>query len=91
MKIGLKYCGGCNPRFERSSIAALLRRDFPAAEIVSVLHGPADMTAIICGCPSACASADALAGPVFTLTSPEDYEELRRRIAHAATGMADAG
>ena len=83
MKIGLKYCGGCNPRFERASIAALLRRDFPGAEIVSVLHDPAEISVIICGCPSACASADALAGPVFTLTGPEDYEALRRWITRA--------
>lgn len=84
MKIGLKYCGGCNPRFERSSIAALLRRDFPAAELVSVLHGPADLTVIVCGCPAACASAEGLAGPVFTLTGPEDYEVLRRWISRVS-------
>lgn len=85
MKIGIKYCGGCNPRFERATIAGRLRRDFPDAEIASALHGPADVIAIICGCPAACASAEGLASRygAFTLSSSEEYADLRRRIADA--------
>ena len=85
MRIGVKYCGGCNPRFERSSIVGRLRRDFPNAEIASALHGPAAVIALVCGCPAAGASAEGLTAPggVFTLTCPEDYDDLRRRIADA--------
>ena len=28
MKIALKYCGGCNPVYERENIAKWLKKDF---------------------------------------------------------------
>lgn len=88
MKIGIKYCGGCNPRFERASIAARLREDFPEATIVSALQGPADVVAVICGCLSACAYSDAPKGAkgTYVIAGPEEYETLRRLLAETEKG-----
>lgn len=55
MTVAVKYCGGCNPRYERTELAERLRADFPGVRIVRA-EEPADVAAIICGCPAACAS-----------------------------------
>ncbi|MCL2864083.1 MAG: hypothetical protein FWE25_00935 [Lachnospiraceae bacterium] len=35
MDIGIKYCGGCNPRYDRTSIVVRLEKDFPGLQITS--------------------------------------------------------
>lgn len=77
MNVAVKYCGGCNPRYERTDIVRRLRREFPGAEIAAP-GAPADVAAVICGCPAACASRAGLAARLGTvvLTCPGDYEKL---------------
>lgn len=48
MTVAVKYCGGCNPRYERTELAERLRADFPGVRIVRA-EEPADVAAIICG------------------------------------------
>lgn len=33
MTVAVKYCGGCNPRYERTELAERLRADFPGVRI----------------------------------------------------------
>ncbi len=84
MKIGIKYCGGCNPRYERTRIAAKIMEDFPDSEIVTA--GAAkdlDFAVIICGCNSACALHDKLSGRYgkIILTGNKDYARLKEELA----------
>jgi 4-hydroxybutyrate CoA-transferase len=57
LKIGVKFCGGCNPRFDR---AALFREAQERYKDIAVFE-PAkeevtyDRLLVICGCSSACA------------------------------------
>ena len=84
MTVAVKYCGGCNPRYERTELAERLRADFPGARIVRP-EEPADVAAIICGCPAACASRagfPARLGAVV-LTGPADYDRLLRPLLAA--------
>jgi 4-hydroxybutyrate CoA-transferase len=83
MRIGLKYCGGCNPRYERSIVATRLRDDFPAVELVRAEGAVVDIVAVICGCPVACASHDHLCGKLekIVITRAEDYEALCRLVS----------
>lgn len=30
MKIGIKYCGGCNPRYDRNQEVEKLKKNFPS-------------------------------------------------------------
>ena len=63
MKIGIKYCGGCNPRYDRTNIAQRLREDLPESEIVSAApEREMDYVVVVCGCKSACALVDGLSG-----------------------------
>ncbi len=83
MKIGIKYCGGCNPRFDRTDIAQRLRNDFPDSEIVSAQpDDQLDYVVVVCGCNSACAQIDGLMGKHgrSILTHDEAYSTLLEEI-----------
>jgi hypothetical protein len=57
VRIGVKYCGGCNSFINRSKlvreIERLLPRDFSLTTDRS--SQPWDIGILVCGCPSACA------------------------------------
>jgi hypothetical protein len=57
MRIAVKYCGGCNPSYQRSYIIEKLRRDFPGMIFGKAGLGThhADLVLVLCGCSSACA------------------------------------
>ncbi|MEA4852981.1 MAG: hypothetical protein VB082_01745 [Christensenella sp.] len=83
MKIGIKYCGGCNPRYERTNIAERLRLDLPEARIVSASsESQMDYVVIICGCMSACANVDGLMGEYgrSIITHHDAYKELLEKL-----------
>lgn len=78
MKVGIKYCGGCNPHYERSEIAKRLRQDFPDLDLVRADAPDVDIVAVVCGCPVACASHEELHANLakIVLTRLEDYAVL---------------
>lgn len=58
MKCGVRFCGGCNPRYQRGEALARIREhfrgriEFPIAE-----EGPEyDILLVIGGCTNSCAS-----------------------------------
>ena len=56
MKVGIKYCGGCNPRFDRVAAVNRLKTEFPKAEFVTAsLYPDCDIVLVVCGCFAACA------------------------------------
>jgi 4-hydroxybutyrate CoA-transferase len=63
-RVRIKYCGGCNPRYDRTGLAARLRADFPELDMPETGEGggPYDFVAVICGCPAACAEHEGLEG-----------------------------
>ena len=85
-RIRVKYCGGCNPRYERTAVTAKLRAAFPEAAVAEVpAAGPDHFVAVICGCPVACAAHDDLRGLAgkAVITSREEYELLAAAIRAA--------
>jgi hypothetical protein len=77
MVIGIKYCGGCNPRYDRTSLVARLKSDLPKAQIVGA-GDVQDYVAVLCGCSSACAAHAHLTGRLgkSMVISAADYETL---------------
>jgi len=82
-KVAIKYCGGCNPRFDRVALTAKLFEAFP--QLVPVKSDATDawMVLVICGCSRGCASShvqsevgDAL------ICDATDYDKLYERLAH---------
>lgn len=83
MKIGIKYCGGCNPRYDRVQIVSRLREDFPGLELFPAREdSPADLIVVICGCGVQCANHARLHGAwgKMILSRAEDYDVLCKKI-----------
>ena len=79
----VRYCGGCNPRYDRVAAVDTLRRRFPAADFVPDHPAPA-ATLLVCGCPVQCIAREA--GPeALRLT---DLAELEK-VAQAIAGVLD--
>lgn len=63
MRIGVKYCGGCNPRYDRVALVERIRRErqedtFEGA-IPEVCY---DQLLVVCGCSAQCADLTGLEG-----------------------------
>lgn len=60
-RVGVKYCGGCNPRFDRGELARKLRERYPQLEWENAKSGVFyDLLVVLCGCSAECASLDGL-------------------------------
>lgn len=58
MRIGVKYCGGCNPRYDRTGFVARLKEELGGGvEWVNAgtAGEPLDFVLVVCGCTAACA------------------------------------
>lgn len=54
-KIGVKYCGGCNPRFDRGQAVEELRQRLGAERVQPVREGEEyDVILLVCGCQARC-------------------------------------
>lgn len=74
MTVGVKYCGGCNPRYDRVAAARRLEAAFPALTFTPALPGVCyDALLVLCGCTARCADLTGLEGRnVLALCAPED-------------------
>jgi len=83
--IGLRYCGGCNPRYDRVALTRTLGQFFPEAELVNAEGGvvyPAIV--VVCGCASRCAVTADLensSDQQIWVTGREDLPAARDRLA----------
>ena len=63
LEVGVKYCGGCNPRYDRTALAARLRASCPFARFTPAVPGEAcDALLVLCGCTARCADRTGLSG-----------------------------
>lgn len=74
--IGLKYCGGCKPNYDRVAMVEHIRqRIAPMARLVPPDSEPLDLVLAVQGCPTACADVAPFGNiPIFTMTAPEDVD-----------------
>jgi hypothetical protein len=84
-RVRIKYCGGCNPHYDRTAVAGRLRTDFPQLDIVESDDYPDDQNhfvAVLCGCQAACASHANLHGLCgkMVITSEKEYAALAEAI-----------
>ena len=71
--VGLRYCGGCNPRYDRVAAVGRLRAPPPAAP-----GQPA--VVLVCGCPARCAGTAGLDGKLVWLCAPEDLDRAIQQV-----------
>lgn len=82
MRIGLKYCGGCNPRYDRKDFAAKLCNDLGLACCPVGDRKEWELVLVLCGCTNCCADHSLYKGEKgkFIVKALEDYPEVRDRI-----------
>lgn len=83
MKLGIKYCGGCNPRYDRSYQVKELLKNTPNAEPVYNTSEYCPVWIVVCGCPNSCVNADSLrAGTVLKVSSVKDFVWLKTELSN---------
>ena len=86
IKVGVKYCGGCNPQYDRVEVVeALQKRLEGRAEFVSPDHDRIDLILAVEGCSTACADLSPFEGKrIFVITCPEYVERFVEEVFELA-------
>lgn len=59
MLVGVKFCGGCNPRYDRGAYFARVKAENPLCGFeIAEEEKQYDVLLVIGGCPSCCASCE---------------------------------
>jgi hypothetical protein len=74
LKVGLKYCGGCNPGYDRVAVADFIRKSLHGrAEFVPLDHEPIDLILAVEGCRRCCADLSTFEGKqIYFISQIED-------------------
>ena len=74
--IGLKYCGGCNRRYDRIETVRRIRNELGGTvRFVPPGDPGVDSVLAVMGCETACADLSAFDGKkIWIITSPEDAD-----------------
>lgn len=85
MKIGIKYCGGCNPGYDRKKLVEKLKSDFKEATFENARENIFyDVVAVINGCSRACSEHGPLKGvEKLFINSEKDYLKFKGIIPSA--------
>lgn len=77
MKIGIKFCGGCNPTYDRREALDRLAARTAGHEVVYTSE-PCDLRLVVCGCDRTCVDTTQFEGErVVVLASDKDFDDLR--------------
>ena len=76
MRIGIKYCGGCNPRYDRVAAVKELQRQHPEWTVELAGEGGQEYILVVCGCTAACVGHAQLnaARRKFVINSREQFD-----------------
>ncbi len=72
-RIGIRYCGGCNPRFDRVAFKRQIEARFPDDSFEPAGTDAAQRAAlVICGCPACCVNVADLAQMPLVMAGYQD-------------------
>jgi hypothetical protein len=82
MKIAIKYCGGCNPDFDRVALVKRIEERLNGkVEFVSPEDEDIDLVLAVEGCKTACADLDVFKGlKIFIISKIEDAAKLLQKL-----------
>ena len=83
MKCGVKFCGGCNPRYDRGAAYRQIKEDLSDIDFVHAEVGePVDNLLVIGGCTACCASYDQydVKGNVFKMWDKDHIENIKSKL-----------
>lgn len=79
MKLGIKYCGGCNPQYDRVGFVERLCKELKGVEFKYVKPDYIyDAVLVACGCKSCCANRDDITAKdgMVIASSTDDYPKV---------------
>ena len=84
MRIGIKYCGGCNQTYDRTDVVLRIRKNIGKDHIIETIKQGIvyDIVIILCGCSCACVShnnTEAIYEKIC-ITSDNDHNKLSNII-----------
>lgn len=87
LRINLKYCGGCNPAYDRVALVKKIEKSLEKeVEFVSPETEGVDIVLAVQGCSTACANLSAFQGlQIRTITSIEDGENFVKELHERVT------
>lgn len=79
MKVFIKYCGGCNPRYDRVKELDNFKRKYKDIEFTYDYDNDVDICLIVCGCNSACADVSFIDKNIKTyiIKSKHELEDIK--------------
>ena len=88
MRLGIKFCGGCSPRYDRGEQVRRLARKLQAElELVSHEDPRADYVLVVTGCKNACADTNHLPPEKLLWARSEDeFDQVMKRLLAIAKG-----
>ena len=77
LKVGIKYCGGCNPYYDRVALVKQIESRLQGkVEFVSTENGYVDVILAVEGCKTACADLSSLQGKtIHVISRKEDVDK----------------
>ncbi len=55
MTVNIRFCGGCNPHYNRGDFARRLIETYPQLHFIYNAEEDTDAVILLCGCTAACA------------------------------------
>ncbi|MGB5749540.1 MAG: hypothetical protein WBM69_21360 [Desulfobacterales bacterium] len=82
LKVGVKYCGGCNPYYDRVALVKWIESRLQGkAKFVSPENVDVDLVLVVEGCRTACADLSAFDGKkIRIITQSADADVFIREI-----------
>ncbi len=83
MKCGVRFCGGCNPRFDRGKALREIERDVNNMDFTHAVEGETyDRLLVIGGCANCCASYDHfdVKGKIYKLWDYSQIDDLKKEL-----------
>ena len=82
LKIGIKYCGGCNPYYDRVALVKRIESRLQGnVEFVSAANDDVDLVLAVEECNTACADLSSFEGKdIRVITQSEDADEFIQKI-----------
>jgi len=82
LKVGIKYCGGCNPYYDRVDLVKQIESRLQGkVEFVSAGNDDVDLVLAVEGCQTACADLESFQGKIIHIISQkENIDEFLQKI-----------
>lgn len=86
MKIGIKFCGGCNPFYDRGAVARKYIEDHPEYDFEYIMGDDEyDFVVIVCGCMIMCTAYDHIKSKYgyYVVSSEKDFDRIKEKLEEA--------